>query len=640
MVNPVVTIVRDRLAAWLGQTHAGARNLYEQFGWTQVLRVEQLASMYLRNGIANRIIKLYPQATWREQPIIRDEQGSSPEQGKPSYSPFVEAVDALFKKTRMFHFLERGDRVASIGQFGCLLLGFADGKPASEPLEAGNHKLLYVQPYGQLNVTVNRVDDNPQSSRFGKPLLYTLQTADLAFGQGATAQHRSIVAHWTRVIHIAEQLDEDNVYGVPRLFPIYNYLQDLDKVLGASTETFWLNARAGLSIEADKDATITDAQLAAAREQAQEYEHQLRRILALQGMRANQLNSEVADPSMTVGGLMDMVSGGSGIPKRILLGSERGELASSQDENNWAQRTEERRKSFAMPMVLEPLVTVLIHTGNLPPPQGEWWVDWGGKALTPEQQAAIGAQMSSTLRNYLSTPGADLLVPPTEFRSQFMGLTPQPEVDEESGFNNVLEDEREKMAEEQAALAGKPKADGDGADPDGDGADPDGKPRLKVNTRVAPLYVYRPVLNPEALLAWAKDQGFSSLLPASDLHVTVLYSRSAVDWLKMGADDWNSEEGGRLTVKPGGPRIVEQFGDATVVSFAHSGLAWRHEQLKQKGASSDHNPYCPHISLTYNGRGDLDLLEIEPYTGEIVLGPERFEEINPNWQLEIVEDEL
>lgn len=136
------------------------------------------------------------------------------------------------------------------------------------------------------------------------------------------------------------------------------------------------------------------------------------------------------------------------------------------------------------------------------------------------------------------------------------------------------------------------------------------------------LYVSRKVVNVSDLASWARSQGLPDL--QDDLHVTITYSRQALDWMKV-EPDWNEEKDGELTIAPGGVRIVEPLGDRTaVLLFTSSRLSWRHEQIIRAGASHDYADYQPHISLT----GDLvDLSSVEPYRGRIVLGPEIFEEV-------------
>jgi len=154
------------------------------------------------------------------------------------------------------------------------------------------------------------------------------------------------------------------------------------------------------------------------------------------------------------------------------------------------------------------------------------------------------------------------------------------------------------------------------------------KPATTPTADAAPrtLYVRRDVLNAAEIVKWAKAQGFTDIVP--DLHVTITYSRTPVDWMKMG-DNWSDNGKGGLTIPAGGPRLMEAFGDngeAKVLSFASSALSWRHEDMKRSGASSDREEYQPHVTISYAADGP-DLSEVEPYRGKIELGPEIFEEL-------------
>lgn len=139
-----------------------------------------------------------------------------------------------------------------------------------------------------------------------------------------------------------------------------------------------------------------------------------------------------------------------------------------------------------------------------------------------------------------------------------------------------------------------------------------------------PLYVSRKVTNAAAIRKHYADQGVDNLIDADDMHVTITYSREPVNWMKMGAA-WNS----RLTVEEGGPRLSEAFGpsnDTAVLTFLSSDLSWRHDDMVEQGASWDWPEYQPHITIAYDFTGQID--QVEPWTGEIVLGPEIFARID------------
>lgn len=132
------------------------------------------------------------------------------------------------------------------------------------------------------------------------------------------------------------------------------------------------------------------------------------------------------------------------------------------------------------------------------------------------------------------------------------------------------------------------------------------------------LYVRRDVVNTKAITDWARAQGFTEIVP--DLHVTVVYSRTPVDWFKVG-ESWSS----KLEIAAGGPRAIEQFnGGAIVLLIKSNELEWRHRDIIGAGASTDYPDYQPHITISYGAMPDGN---IEPYQGEIILGPEIFQEV-------------
>lgn len=143
----------------------------------------------------------------------------------------------------------------------------------------------------------------------------------------------------------------------------------------------------------------------------------------------------------------------------------------------------------------------------------------------------------------------------------------------------------------------------------------------------APLYIRRNLLNAKAIVAWAKKQGFRTVVDPAEMHCTVLYSKTPVDWFGLPEDYW-ADMDGKMMVAPGGPRAVERLGDegAVVLHFASRQLRYRHNDLVEAGASHDYAEYLTHVTLSYDA-GDVDLESVEPYAGPLVFGPEIFEEI-------------
>lgn len=96
--------------------------------------------------------------------------------------------------------------------------------------------------------------------------------------------------------------------------------------------------------------------------------------------------------------IMALVSGTTGIPRRILVGSEAGQLASEQDRANWAERIQERRALFANPSILDPTVMLLQTVGLVPEGDFEW--DWPSAFIqNPLEEGQTMAQTARAIGN-------------------------------------------------------------------------------------------------------------------------------------------------------------------------------------------------------------------------------------------------
>ena len=465
---------RSLLSRQLGETYGGDRNLYEALGYKTSLSYVDYLRKYQRQDIAQRIIDAYPDATWHGKPIITDDEDPK------SKTKFDKAVDALHKSLNIFTYCTRVDKLSRIGQYAVLFLGFDDAQEKMT-MPAGKSKgLLYLQPYSFEHATIKTYVTDAKDPRFGLPEMYQLHVQDVAgksavgtpgsttyrktttptqSGLDATAASGTMLVHHSRVLHVAGGLLESNVFGTPVLESIFNRLEDLEKLLGGSAEMFWRGAWQGLGLEMDKDASMTPAQIDALDDTIDNYTHKLTRVLKVQGMEIKDLAPNISSPRDAVDVQMDMIAGAKAIPKRILTGSERGELASSQDVQAWNTRVDERRTDFAEPEVLRKLVDRFIEVGILPKPAGgDYVIQWPLlAALSPKEQAEVAEYKAKTLKAYVESGAAELL-PPTMFLTKVLGLT-EAEADEALKLGNEgladeavdLEEARALFDEQQAA---------------------------------------------------------------------------------------------------------------------------------------------------------------------------------------------
>lgn len=615
------SVARRLLERFAGVQFNGMRDLYLTLGYPREIAPAEFRGAYERGDLMARIIDAYPDATWREPPAVR-------KKGEQEGGSLELAVQALAKRVDLWGNMARLDRLMGLGHYGVLLLGLDGGEATDKPAGKG-YRLMYVTPHGETTAQIANWDSDPRSPRFGLPLLYRV-TSGPAWG-GVGGASTSLVVHYTRAIHVAERALEDKSIGQPRLCRIWNRCMDVDKLLGGGAEIFWQNASQLRAWVADKDAAFDPNDKAEVEQQLEELAHGLRRDVRLQGLTPHPLvaDAQSANAAALIDKELDFIAGATGIPKRILIGSERGELSSEQDENNWHARVMERREQFATPYMVRPFIDRCMALGVLE--KAEYDVVWPeSDTLGEEKRATIAKTKAEAVAAYVGTPGTDMVIAPEEFRI-WLGEEPESDYD--------LVDPDELRQDEPGASAG------------GDDDPIDGSPEavaafnrrmvLADNMRPRPLYVRRDVLNWREIHEWAVAQGYASTLGAA-MHVTVIYSKTPVDWLKV-SPDWNQKPGdlsGVLELPEGGPRVVEVFGDAEtrchVLSFKSRDLEWRHEAIKEAGAVHGRPDYQPHITITY-APGEVDPEKIEPYRGPIILGAEIFEPITEDWSGQVIE---
>jgi hypothetical protein len=416
---------RAALAARLGLMFGGRRNMHELLGYKADLGYADFKARYLRQHLAHRLVRVYPEATWAQPPSVEEDNTNDID------TPFEAAWSALVTRLNVFAALERIDVLANLGRYSVLLIGLR-GQPAldqpARPVR-GPEDVLYLTPYSEEFASVERLEGNPGVETFGKPLLYRF---DFSRGNDATKRPLPVgqgLVHASRVLHVAEDILDDEVYGTPRLEPIFDLLDDLFKVVGGSSEIFYVDAKKRLVFAMRDDYRLDPADEAALTAEIEEYVHELRSFIRVQGIDVKALESTVASPKDHVEVIMALIAATTGIPKRVLEGSERGELASTQDADAWLQRISRRQRQFGEQRMLRPLVDRLVALKALPLPAQPYQVSWDNlMSLSEDQQATIAQKVATALNQYASGL-ANTIVPESEFRSIYLGLSEVPDVE-------------------------------------------------------------------------------------------------------------------------------------------------------------------------------------------------------------------
>lgn len=444
VLNAVTTVPRLGIR---GDELDPRRSISDECGYlkTEEITLEHYQSFYERNPIAKKVVELLPNHTWKVHPVIYEDE--DPE----VVTKFEIAIKELSNKLRgesfyqddegdpVWEYLLRVDRLSGLGHYATLLIGVGgpEGEDLSQPLlGAAKRELTFLKAFSERLSPIVDFDMDASSPRFGLPEHYAMSFDD---SDVSTIGERRV--HWTRVIHVPGQVSSNEVFGVPRMLPVFNRLQDLDKLYGSSAEMYYRGAFPGISFETHPslggDVEVDTDEL---RDMVEEYQSGLQRALTLIGMHANSLAPQVVDPSPQINIQIEAICIEEDCPKRIFLGSEKSELASSQDRNYWDGILQARRNNFTTPKLLIPTIDRFIQLGILPTPKG-FSVQWPEvESMSPLEKADIAIKITQAIITYVSG-GGEQLVPVSTYLTMVLGFT----VEEAKSIVEVLEDENREM---------------------------------------------------------------------------------------------------------------------------------------------------------------------------------------------------
>lgn len=615
-MGSVLTFVRDGLAsmvAGLGTERDKAASVY----YTEpTIDQQQLVAAYRSSWLPRKIIDIPALDSCR---AWRSWQAKNPQ---------IEKIEAEETRLGVQGKVLEARKKARL--FGGAAIYFDIGDDASQPLNlekvrVGGLRFLTVLTPRQLQP--GEIETDPLSPQYGRPRDYTIVN-------GVSAQPK---VHPSRLaIFIGNEMpDRDITSGSAFAWgdSVLTSVMEAVKQADATSANI-----ASLIFEANVDVVTMEGLMAYVGTPDGERKVTERYRIAATGKSINRMlildgNETYERKSANFANLPDLmdrffqnVSGASDIPMTRLFGMSPGGLNTSgeSDLRNYYDRIASSQ-TLEMQPVLSNLDECLIRSalGSRDPDIHYVWNPlW---QMSEKEKAEIFKAKSDAVRTIAGKGGMESPLMPVEALSDAF-VSELVEDGTLSGLEGAIKKygtlaEQEEDEDDLVAAAG-PLSDEE----------------RRVASDAAPrtLYIRRDVLNADEITEWAKAQGFDTV--QDDLHVTVMYTRTLLDWIKIGqAAEWSAEEDGELIIAPGGPRLMERFGDAVVLQFASSRLTWRHEDIRRLGAATDYPEYQPHVSISWD-TGSIDLSGVEPYRGKIVLGPEQFEEVTEDWKSSIVKN--
>lgn len=611
-------------------TGAGTRGDPRQANTYSFIPLSQqgIESAYRGSGLMRKIIDIPAEDTVREW---REWKGDAPD---------LSALWSEEKRLGIPQKVMRAEILRGLGG-GALILGLPGDPALPANVQAmGQGKLEYIHVVSRWHLSVDgQWEDDPLSPLFGGPRMWQMQTSQ---GQRRIHPSRVICFVADAVPGLINGSAEDIFWGESRVQRVLSAVEDCDTARTAFANLINKASRtrvgipnlseqlAGLDGEANLSKRIANFALGESMFNATIYD-------AGAGKDSMNPGEQIDDVQYNFAGIKDVMeafglwaSAISDIPATRLLGRAAEGMNSSGEsqQKDWNKQIRARQTLITGPC-LDKLDQFLIPSA-IGQVDGKLWYEFPPLDMPDEKTVAETFKITMEAATALQMTGA---VPDEAFNKGLQSTIT------EAGWMPALE----------GALAEIPEAERYGGMPEPEEPDPNADPlplaandsfaRIFTDATPRPLYVRRDLkpASAKALIAWAKANGFTSTLEASDMHVTVLYSKQPVDPMKMG-ETRGSEPDGGLVVKAGGPRAIERFGEgAVVLQFASWSLASRHDEMVRAGASHDYEDYLPHVTITYSAPEGVDLDAIKPFTGELAFGPEIFEPLNLDWKSKIEE---
>lgn len=421
--------------SWLERLSPGSVNkidIDKEMGYPADISIYDMRTMYERFPISNRVVEVLPLETWRSNPTLV--QGDPDEEG-PFEKAWADLTSNLLGSSRfrnvrqgnpIWEVLKRLDIARGIGEYGILFFGVDDGKPLDTPLvKKEGMKLKFLRVFDQTCVDIVQWDEKPTSERYCHPEIYEIEFSDPDGRQELGIGSKKHRVHHSRVLHVADNILSNELFGLPRQKPVWNRICDLRMLYGGSAMMLWKGGFPGISIETHPSLgipTLDEEEKSALSKAIDNYQNGLQRYLALQGMAARSLSPQVADPSKHIEVQIDAICIEIPIPKRIFMGSERGELSSAQDTDNWNSFVQGRQNNNATPTLVVPFVDKLISIGVLPEPD-EYDVEWEPiDAQTEDEKASVAIKRIHALTKYVAGD-VETVMSPTDMYVRLLGFS-------------------------------------------------------------------------------------------------------------------------------------------------------------------------------------------------------------------------
>ncbi len=425
------------------RSHSGNRNYDKQLGYTIDVDESEIWTRYERSPELQRAVNKIPDTSWGRVPTVSVDGDTE--------NPFVEAFNKFAKEHGLWKVLKQADKLSRLYRYAIIVIGYRDGMPGdlltpnnvTSPLNVPGlpkeNKVLYLTAYGSADVSINKWEKDRFNKRYRLPLTYQLIERELAEGQSGDSQNvrNDVTVHHSRVLHIAYDAVRSKVYGTPVSIKIWDVLDDILKGVSGAIEGTWriavaqkmlLKLKDGVAWARDPSSDNYSKQSQALSDRLDRMIHNMTSALVASDIEdIENLQGDPVDPTAIAEVSWKRIAMTIDTPMNIYMGSQSGELASTQDMTSWISTVVHEQYTQNEANILMPLIQDLIDNEILPDPGGEvrigqWdaeleaWV-WPMPILRdPQQDAKIMEARARAIRMYQEARNSGAVITDNEIR--------------------------------------------------------------------------------------------------------------------------------------------------------------------------------------------------------------------------------
>lgn len=351
-------------------------NFYRDYGYPDTIDFRQLHQMWRRNGIAKAGVTRPVETCWQELPFLQEKEDTH------DRTPLELVIDAEFDRLNFWTNLAKADEYSRVGSYAGVIFRFRDGLKFDQPvsrIQNGLAGVAEIIPAWQGQLTPAEYYTDELDERYGHVKMY--QFTESAIDLSTSVSHqRQMLVHPDRV-HIWSR--DSAIYGESVLEAGFNDLITMQKIIGAGGEGFWKNAKSApiLNVDPLQNISMLSKMLGTTEEGlgdkideiVGDYQTGLDKSLLLQGMKIETLQVNLPDPEKFFLVALQSFAASLSIPLKILVGSQSGERASTEDAKEWNKTCMSRRLTYVKPNVMA-IIQRFIQYGILP--AREWYLLW------------------------------------------------------------------------------------------------------------------------------------------------------------------------------------------------------------------------------------------------------------------------